>query len=208
VKLNLAQTLSDLAGTDSEGRQIFAFEGYSNALKPSNSSEDCTPDSNMSPISLSFVFNRKDETCNRRDRVLLSSICPSLSKVELKRGEDGRFIDDCFVIKRYKEWRAFFTLRVARCDGIDVIDRIDLGIDCANPIAKVNAGFKNLEISDVVDISAISTGEEWQDRAQATLALTYGHTTIIKPKCVPQIRCVTSILLDRQRQTKEAKHGC
>jgi len=124
----------------------------------------------------------------------------------LKKNDDGTYKNDCYVIIRYKEWRAFYTLAAVRCGSVDMIDRLCFRLNTENPNYKAHQDIKHVpEITDIVDLSQISTGEEWEDQARATLSVDYCHSVVIKPRCRPIIKCVTAQLIDRLKQ-KETEH--
>lgn len=200
---SLKPILSDLAGKDIKGRPIIAQIGRSNELRTSNSKEGDTCDTGMSPAILTYWFNRQDIVCDRRERVKLSTIDLKFHGIELPEKEDGSFDGDRYVIQRYREWRAFMTIQAGRCQGVDLLQRIHFGIDCENPSFRLPLSMSKLSLSGISDISQISTGEEWENHAQAVMTVNYSHSVVINPPCRPQIKCVTAKLLDRHKQEAE-----
>lgn len=209
LQTELQQILSSITGNDTKGRKIHVSVGRDNNLKPSSSTEAGSGETCISPGFVKFWYNRQDEICSTADRVLLSSIEPrsligSLANT-LKKRADGTYEGDEYVVLKRKQWRAFFTVRAVRCGSVDLLQKLCFALDYENPNLDIHPCVGVPEITDIFSLSEISEGLEWQNQAEATLSVDYSHSTIIKPKCRPVARCVTAVLLDRQKN-KEAEN--
>lgn len=188
--IQLASILSAAAGFDSDKKKIPIIDSKNAVI--GSLVEDCLGKNCESDVSQSFIrlLFRSSPSPN----CAAQTVCKAVELKDWPALQKAGFDKDCFVQITETLYEENYSLIAVRCGGRDILHRIRQELNQRPFKIKMHEDFKEVPtIGQIIDVSAFSADDSFQDRAEAEITISFCDRSVCKVDCNPI--CTTDVIV-------------